>query len=53
MSKLFYYLLKYSLITFALMEGNLFSTPVGFQLVTLLVFSLLVFLFFKSGKNEK
>ncbi|NLJ06275.1 MAG: hypothetical protein GX437_01260 [Sphingobacteriales bacterium] len=53
MSKLFYYLLKYSLITFALLEGNLFSTPVGFQLVTLLVFSLLVFLFFKSGKNEK
>jgi hypothetical protein len=43
-SKLLYYLIKFLLINSALMDGQLFSTPIYIQLVMLAVFSGYVYL---------
>jgi len=43
-SKLVYYLVKYGLISLALIEGSLFSTPLWVQLITTLLFSGYAFL---------
>lgn len=42
-SKIIYYLLKFALISFAFMEGDLISTPVYIQLIVATVLSLLMF----------
>lgn len=52
-SKAFYYLVKYLLLSYVLLEGSLVSTPLWIQAVSLTVFSLyLVFPFRKSGLGE-
>ena len=43
-SKLIYYLIKFFLVNTALMDGQLFSTPIYIQLVMLTVFSCYVYL---------
>lgn len=43
-SKIFYYLIKFLLITFALMSGELISTPIYIQLIMLFVFSGYIYL---------
>jgi len=47
-SKIVYYLLKYILISMAIIQTDLFSTPFVFQLLTTVVFSLYMFQFFKK-----
>lgn len=51
-SKLLYYLLKYFLISFAFLKSELFSTPVIIQLISVLVFSLLIFAFVKPTPDD-
>lgn len=47
-SKLFYYILKFSLLGFALMQGSLVSIPIYLQLVTTLIFSSYIFFIFRK-----
>jgi len=47
-SKVFYYILKFSLIKLTLFDSELFSTPILIQLLTTFVFSLYVYMFFKK-----
>ena len=49
-SKIFYYLLKFGLISFALLQSGLFSTPIYIQVITSVVFS--GYLFFVLRKNQ-
>ena len=49
-SKSVYYLAKYALISLALFEGELYSTPLWLQGVMTVVFSVYIFLFFKKDK---
>lgn len=49
-SKVFYYLLKFSLISFAVLQTGLISTPIYLQLITSLVFS--GYLFFVIRRNR-
>jgi hypothetical protein len=50
-SKIFYYLVKFILITSVLMSGDLISTPMYFQILMLFVFSGYIFLrSFDRGK---
>ena len=51
-SKLVYYLLKYMLIAFVLLESSLFSTPLLIQLLTTLVFSAYMFLILDRKRND-
>lgn len=46
-SKLLYYFLKFGLISFALIDSSLISTPIWIQVVTMVIFS--GYLFFISG----
>lgn len=50
-AKLFYYLLKYLFILMALLEFPLISTPLEFQVITLLVYSGFVTLVLTSRKR--
>ena len=43
-SKIFYYLVKFILITSVLMSGDLLSTPIFIQIIMLLVFSSYIYL---------
>lgn len=43
-SKIAYYVVKFGLISFVLLEGSLISTPIIIQIITMLVFSGYVFL---------
>ena len=49
-SKVFYYVIKYGLISFALLNSGLVSTPIYIQIVTTILFSVYIFAFYK--KNE-
>ncbi len=49
-SKLFYYVIKYGLISFALLNTGLVSTPIYIQIITTILFSVYIFVFYK--KNE-
>ncbi len=48
-SKIIYYLAKYAFIQFAVIEGELFSTPILIQLVVSLVFSIYIYYFYKRS----
>ena len=48
LSKLIYYVLKFTLLSFMLIDGSLISTPLYFQLITSLVLSAYVFFFLKK-----
>ncbi len=50
LSKVFYYLIKFSLISFAVLQTGLFSTPIYLQLITSVVFS--GYLFFIVRRNQ-
>ena len=47
-SKLFYYIIKYGLIQFAVLKSGLISTPIYIQLIMTLVFSAYLFSFYKK-----
>lgn len=49
-SKVFYYLLKFGLISFAVLQTGLISTPIYLQLITSVVFS--GYLFFVLRRNQ-
>lgn len=50
LSKIFYYLLKFGLISFAVLQTGLISTPIYLQVITSLVFS--GYLFFIFRRNQ-
>ncbi|MCD4732067.1 MAG: hypothetical protein K8R74_15780 [Bacteroidales bacterium] len=50
LSKIFYYLLKFGLISFAVLQTDLISTPIYLQIITSLVFS--GYLFFIIRRNQ-
>ena len=50
LSKVFYYLLKFGLISFAVLQSDLISTPIYLQVITSLVFS--GYLFFIIRRNQ-
>lgn len=50
LSKIFYYLLKFGLISFAVLQTDLISTPIYLQVITSLVFS--GYLFFIIRRNQ-
>jgi hypothetical protein len=52
-SKVFYYLLKFGLISLVIIEGTLISTPIYLQAITTLVFSGYVFLMLRSPGTAK
>lgn len=53
LSKMVYYIFKFGLISFAIFNTELFSTPIYLQLITTVVFSAyLFFLFKKKGSQE-
>lgn len=50
LSKVFYYLIKFALISFAVLQTGLISTPIYLQLITSVVFS--GYLFFIIRRNQ-
>lgn len=50
-SKLFYYLLKFGLLSMALINGNLISTPIYLQVITTLIFSAYIFLLSRKSQS--
>lgn len=50
-SKLFYYLLKFGLLSLSLITGSLISTPIYIQVITTLVFSTYIYLMLRKSKN--
>ncbi len=50
-SKVIYYLIKYALINLTILHTGLISTPIIIQLITTLVYSLYLYLFFKKNKE--
>ncbi len=50
LSKIFYYLLKFGLISFAVLQSGLISTPIYLQVITSVVFS--GYLFFIYRRNQ-
>ncbi len=52
-SKLFYYAFKFTFIQAAWMQGNLISTPLYFQLITTIVFSLYIYMIFRKSMSHK
>jgi hypothetical protein len=51
-SKLVYYLLKFGLISFAVLESGLISTPIYLQVITSIIFSGYVFLLLRRKKAQ-
>ncbi len=49
-SKLIYYLMKWALINFAIIESKLFSTPIYLQIITTVIFSGYVFIILNRKK---
>jgi hypothetical protein len=47
-SKVFYYALKFGLLSFALIEGGMISTPIYLQLITTVIFSAYIFLILRK-----
>jgi hypothetical protein len=52
-SKLFYYMLKFALISFAILESGLITTPIYLQVITSLMFSGYVFFMLNQKKLTK
>lgn len=52
-SKSVYYLLKYGLISFVILEGSLVSTSLYIQLIVSVLLSLYLSVFLKKGENLK
>jgi hypothetical protein len=52
LSKLVYYALKFGFIGFALIGGSLVSTPLYIQLITTLIYSVYLALFFKRALSS-
>ena len=48
LSKLFYYSVKFLMISFAVMSGDLISTPIYFQTTVLIILSAYIYLFSKN-----
>ncbi len=51
-TKIFYYLVKYVLINFSLIDDKLFSTPIYFQIGTAVLLSLILFLYSNYSMNK-
>jgi len=51
-SKLVYYLLKFGLISFAVLESGLISTPIYLQVITSIIFSSYVFLLLRRRNTQ-
>jgi len=51
-SKLVYYLLKFGLISFAVLESGLISTPIYLQVITSIIFSSYVFLLLRRRNAQ-
>lgn len=49
-SKVFYYTVKFGLLSFGIMEGGLIATPIYLQIVVTSVLSIYLYLFYKSEK---
>jgi hypothetical protein len=52
LSKAFYYLMKFGLISFAFLDSSLVSTPIYLQIVTSVIFSAYLFLVLKRKESE-
>ncbi len=53
LSKIFYYVAKYFLVSVGIIEGSLFSTPIYIQLIMSVLFAGYIFIFMnKRGNNE-
>jgi hypothetical protein len=52
-SKIIYYLMKYALINFAIIESELFSTPIYLQVITSVIFSGYVFIILNRNKIKE
>ncbi len=50
-SKIAYYSIKFGLLSYAILDGSLISTPLFIQLITTTVFSLYLFLVFRLTKK--
>jgi hypothetical protein len=50
LSKVIYYLLKFGLVSMAVIDGTVISTPLTIQLVTTIVFSSYLYLFYRKTK---
>ncbi|PLX04526.1 MAG: hypothetical protein C0595_02915 [Marinilabiliales bacterium] len=50
LSKVAYYIIKFGLIKLTILDSTLFSTPLYIQIVTALVFSSYVYIFYKKNK---
>lgn len=51
-SKAFYYVLKFSLISYGLIDSSLISTPLYLQIITMVIFSFYLFLVFSRREAE-
>ncbi len=49
-SKIFYYTMKFLLLQFAFLQGNLFSTPIWMQIATTFAFSLYIYLWRRQSE---
>lgn len=50
LSKIIYYLLKFGLVSMTIIDGSVISTPLTIQLITTIVFSSYLYLFYRKGK---
>lgn len=51
-SKIFYYVLKFGMLNYLLIDGSLFSTPIYLQVITTLLFSAYVFVMLSRKEAE-
>lgn len=52
-SKIVYYLLKFGMIQFAIIDSGLISTPIFIQLITTVVFSSYLFIFYRKNQQKR
>ena len=52
LSKIFYYLMKYALISFAFLDSGLVSTPIYLQIITMVIFSSYLLLVLSRKETE-
>lgn len=52
LSKAIYYLIKFIMIKFTILNTGLISTPLYIQLITTLIFSIYLFIFFKRNQKD-
>ena len=51
-SKVFYYILKFGMISYLMLDGSLFSTPIYLQVITAILFSGYVFILLSRKEAE-